>query len=328
MMRTANTLTSPRRQTAIIALVLLFLLLLALTATAQASNQGLRKHRTAKVSLLYVVNAHGASLTRRANGQLMLTLTSVAANAVWFSDRPVRDSGTFPASGLASAWEAFGFAAQPPNAALDYTDPHRGPGHTVILELTHPRYRRGGLSFAVRIIDPRTIASGNLASHARRADRTPPRTLLDPSLFIDDFEFPLSGVVIQAPSYNGCVIGAFAVCPGLSLTNFVWVTSTPADLWGANFAHADFTGSTFKWGLMDADLVGTNFTRANLTHSFFVGANLAGATLVDANLTYASFTGANLTDANLTGATGANLTGAYLCKTTGPTGQMLNPSCQ
>jgi hypothetical protein len=325
MMRAgANMLTATRRQAGIIAFLLL--LLLAITATAQASNQARQKSRTAKVSLLYVVNARGADLARGANGHLTLTLTGVEPNAVWFSDRPVRESGTFPASGLASAWRALGFAAQPPNAALDYTDPHRGPGHTVILELTHPRYRRGELSFAVRIIDPRTITSGNLASHARRADRTPPRTLRDPSLFIDDFA--LNVVVDQAPSYNGCVIQAFAVCPGLSLTDFVWVTFTPADLWGANFAHANFTGSTFKWGLMDADLTGTNFTRANLTTSIFVGANLTGATLVDANLTYANFADANLSGANLTGSTGANLSGAYLCNTTGPTGQMLNTSCQ
>lgn len=324
MMRTgANMLTSTRRQTANIALVLL--LLLAIAATAQASNRALRKSRTAKVSLLYVVNARGANLTRRADGQLMLTLTGVAPAAVWFSDRPVHESGTFPASGLASAWEAFGFAAQPPNAALDYTDPHRGPGHTVILELTHPRYRRGRLSFAVRIIDPRTIASGNLASHARRADRTPPRTLLDPSLFIDDFA--LNVVVYQPLTINGCTIQTFAHCPGANLAGLTF--NHPMQFWDADFEGANFTGATLGiWGLFDADLIGANFTRADLNNTFFIGANLTGADLRGANLTDASFVGATLTNANLTGATGADLSGAYLCNTTGPTGQMLNTSCQ
>jgi Pentapeptide repeats (8 copies) len=326
MMRTgANMLTSTRRQTANIALALL--LLLAITATAQASNQALRKSRTAKVSLLYVVNAHGASLTRRPNGQLMLTLTGVAPDAVWFSDRPVRESGTFPASGLASAWEAFGFAAQPPNAALDYTDPRRGPGHTVILELTHPRYGGGRLSFAVRIIDPRTMASGNLASHARRADRTPPRTLLDPSLFIDDFAFPENVFLYQPLTVNGCTIVTFAHCPGVSLAGLTF--NRPMPFWDADFEGANFTGATLDmWGLFNADLIGANFTRADLNNTFLIGANLTGADLRGANLTDTSFVGATLTNANLTSATGANLSGAYLCNTTGPTGQMLNTSCR
>ncbi len=128
--------------------------MLLLGAAGQASGQALRAPRNSKISLLYVLNAGRGTLMPQPGhpGRLTLTLTGLERRAVWFSDRPTRRSGTFPISGLATAWKGFGFASQPPNAALDYTDPTRGPGHTVILELTHARYHHGTLTFTARSV--------------------------------------------------------------------------------------------------------------------------------------------------------------------------------
>ena len=316
-----------RRRTA--ATLAALAVLVVLSAASQASGD-MRKPRSAKVSLLYVVNAGRGMLTPQAGhpGRFTLTLKHLEGRAVWFSDRPTRRSGTFPASGIAAAWKGFGFTAAPPNAAIDYTDPTRGFGRTAILELTHPRYRPGALSFSVRILDPGAITSGNLAAHARRADSIPAHILANPTLFIDD---------TTAPIVSGCIIQPFTDCPptivfGLATAgvNLSGVNLSGADLLGAELIGANFQGS---------NLAGANLSQANLIGADFNYAKLSGANLFDSNLNTDTFVHANLTGATLVAATAwyatfrfatvdlGTILNAELCSTTLPDGSVLSADC-
>jgi hypothetical protein len=291
----------------------------------------MRNPRSAKVSLLYVVNAGRGTLTPEVGhpGRFTLTLKHLESPAVWFSDRPTRRSGTFPASGIAAAWKGFGFTTAPPNAAIDYTDPARGFGRTAILELTRPRYRHGAVSFTVRILDPGPITDGNLAAHARRADRTPPHILTNPTLFIDD---------TSAPIVSGCIIQPFTDCPP---TIVFGLTTAGVNLSGVNLSGADLLGAQLVGAnFQSSNLAGANLTEANLVSANFNNANLSGANLFDSNLNADNFVHANLTGAKLIAATVwyasfrfatldlGTILNAELCSTTLPDGSVLSTDCK
>jgi uncharacterized protein YjbI with pentapeptide repeats len=334
--------------------------LLVVASAAAAGTSGHRRHHRPSVrqaSLLYVINAQKGTLTplRGAPGRFTLKLTGLDQNAVWFADRPVRRSGVFPSSGIAGAWAGFGFKTDPPNAAMDYTDPVRGPGHAAILILMHPRTRGHALLFTVRVLNPASVTSGDLEGHARRADQHPPHRVVDPALFIDDTEAPFAG---------GCVLEPYAQCvgatvldadlAGLNLTGINFIGQASDDNFnGANFTDAYFIGgaqagapndagsitdSTFVDTnftgaqmyddyLNDLDMVGADFDRANLQNASLKGSDFAASTFRNTDFTdgtadEANFTNANLTDADLVGTwfinanfTGANLTGASLALT-------------
>src|SRR4051794_21850141 len=105
--------------------LLLGLLVFTLMSTpGHAAGKVTRQPRMRKVSLLYALNAGSGRLApRKGKGaRYELTLQGLDRNVTWFSDRPVRRTSSFPIAGLAKAWTGFGFAADPPNAALTYSD--------------------------------------------------------------------------------------------------------------------------------------------------------------------------------------------------------------
>ncbi|MDW5597180.1 phage tail protein [Conexibacter stalactiti] len=135
--------------------------------------------------LLFVVQAEGGALEPLGGGSYALTLRGVPSRAVWFSDRPARDTGAVPLRQLTGAyWRGLGFAADPPNAVVTLSGGRRG-ADTVALELTRPRYdaRRATVRFRARLL--RELTPG-LAHHAARLDRRLPRRFGAASLFIDD----------------------------------------------------------------------------------------------------------------------------------------------
>jgi uncharacterized protein YjbI with pentapeptide repeats len=82
---------------------------------------------------------------------------------------------------------------------------------------------------------------------------------------------------------------------GLNLENtqFRNVRLIEADLMGGNFSYSDFSG---------ADLRGANLQDANLSNAIFCGANLEEVDLMWANSKNADFSGANLKGSYLNGA--------------------------
>lgn len=117
-------------------------------------------------------------------GPARLTLRGVAAQVVWFEHRPQRHAGHLPAREFAHQWMAFGFRADPPNAALTLLG-GRDPADTVVVELVvRPRYdrKRRTMRYVVRLLPK---ASGKLADFQADLDARVPRGFGAASLLID-----------------------------------------------------------------------------------------------------------------------------------------------
>jgi hypothetical protein len=303
---------------------------LALLVSGAEASGAAAPARSAHTSLLYVLNAGAAKVTPVPGhrDQLTITLTHVQRRALWYSGRSDGRSGNLDATALAAKWRAYGFAAHPPQAVLSYTDPRRGPGRALTVQLNAPTSVRGGLELRARILSPRTVAIPALAALLQRAGLTVPGTLKDLSLLLHALYFPVDVVKTGPLRINGCVIQARFACPGARIPNFTWGTDQfPINLSFGDFAHADLAGDTFAFaGLQETNLEGANLTDANL----------GGAQLDDANLTDANLTGATSTRAVIepNGSTtvvnvpfSTLLSHAHLCHTISPTGAQLNRDC-
>jgi hypothetical protein len=72
----------------------------------------------------------------------------------WFTDRPKRRAGAARADELVENWPSFGFAQDPPNAALSGTKDY------VTVELSDPQIQEERISFAYNVIKG-NLPSGN-----------------------------------------------------------------------------------------------------------------------------------------------------------------------
>jgi uncharacterized protein YjbI with pentapeptide repeats len=255
-----------------------------------------KKPQSQQVSLLFALTAGSGNLIPKkgSGARYKLVLKSLDHDVTWFSDRPARKSGSFPLLGLAGAWKRFGFVADPPNAALTYTDPDGNTGRTVIVELSHPRYSAARLSFAVRVLDPATVEEPNLVDHARSADREPARRLTDASLFVD-----------STTAEAGCATAVVGECQNMDL-GAVNLSST--DLQYANYSHSNLDGSDISntvianGSFVDSSLRNVNFEGSGLEYANLDQADLTGADLESVELNEARLEDADLTRANLKGA--------------------------
>ena len=133
---------------------------------------------------LFVQVADSGSLVPKAGaaGQYVLTLSGIAPQTVYFSDRPLRNAGHVT---TASFLKALGFSDQnPPNAAVEVDSAAEGED-TIVVELRHPVYdaAKATLQYDVTILPD---AKGGLAYYDKRRDMKLPRTFASVSLFIDD----------------------------------------------------------------------------------------------------------------------------------------------
>lgn len=173
------------------AVVLALGVLLPAAARAATPIPGL----ASDASLLFTLDAASGTL-QRADGRLTLTLRGVAPLATWFTDRPHRNAGRITTPELMGAWNAFGFATVPPNAALTLQRAPRSRD-TVALELRDPVYdaRRDVLRFQVHPLDE---LGPDLARLNAQLDERIGRRFGQATLFIDN-----------AAQYSGysCVVG-------------------------------------------------------------------------------------------------------------------------
>lgn len=158
---------------------LLGLAVLATTAAAAPASSG-----HAKGSLLYGQETAGGSIEGLGHGAYRLRLTGVSPRVSTFTDRPRRRAGIQGLGGFVGSWEANGFAADPPNAALvlDHAPDSRD---VALLTLSHPRYDRARQTLTYRAT-PLHGRDTALASFARRADPVRAGELGAASLFVDD----------------------------------------------------------------------------------------------------------------------------------------------
>jgi hypothetical protein len=148
-------------------------------AAAQASDR--------PISLLFTQSSTHGSLkpaSCHCRDLRVLTLGGAAPQTVWFEDRPERHAGQLPGREFANRWTAFGFQADPPNAALALLG-GSDDADTVIVELeSRPRYDPAAhtIRYVVRLVQR---ASGKLADFRADQDARVPRHFGAASLFID-----------------------------------------------------------------------------------------------------------------------------------------------
>lgn len=151
----------------------------ATTAAAAAPTGG-----HPKGPLLYVQQTSGGSILRVGPGAYRLRLTGVSPRVTTFTDRPRRRAGSQGIEGFVHKWEANGFGADPPNAAL-VSDHAPASRDVALLTLSHPRYDRATQTLTYRVA-PLHGRDPALASFAGRADPLSAGELGSASLFVDD----------------------------------------------------------------------------------------------------------------------------------------------
>lgn len=130
---------------------------------------------------LFVLTGEQATLTGDAAGPLALTVTGIAPQGTYFSDRPVRDAGTLTTDDvIADVWDP---EIPAPNVALtgELAD---GTEVTLALELTDPSYDVATDTFTATAT-PIGETTPGLAHFEFTASGDLPPTLGRPSLFID-----------------------------------------------------------------------------------------------------------------------------------------------
>ena len=262
--------------------------LAALAPTASAQEQP-----EEEIGLLFAQTANRGTMKpiKGPTPRFNLKLFGVNPQAVWFSDRPARQSGQIAVPDFTRSWPGFGFVDVPPNAALTLLD--AGNRHdTVVMELGRPDFKqnKNRVRYSAQLLD---AATGDLSYLNSDLDHRVRRHFRSPSLFIDD---------AAARVVNGCRIAPFTVCPRANLSG--------ADLSLANLTAADLSG---------ADLSSADLGFANLSGADLPGTDLRGANLSRANLFKADLRAADVT--------GANLISAHFCRTTMPDGSINNRGC-
>ena len=109
----------------------------------------------AEVEFLFVQNAAGVLLK---DG--VLRMKGVAADTLYFSDRPERITGRISTQEFVDFWAAGddSFAEDPPNAVLSVF--HEPEPQDVVLILRNPRLEGADLVYDIEVLDGVTTASG------------------------------------------------------------------------------------------------------------------------------------------------------------------------
>jgi hypothetical protein len=156
-------------------------LALASPGTSPGRDTPLRRTAQATPELLFVQDARRGTFTKRRGAPgYLLRLRGVDRKAVYFSDRPVRDTGVVSVEAMLLSLYSRGETA--PNAAVELVG--RKSEDVVALELRRPRYnpRQRTLSFVTRRL---RAVGGALTQYRGRLDGRLPRRFGNVSLFID-----------------------------------------------------------------------------------------------------------------------------------------------
>jgi len=201
-------------------------------------------------------------------GRFVLDLSG-AGVVTSFTDRPARAAGTESLAGFVNRWRARGFAADPPNAALELPGAPSGRD-VVIVELTRPRLvGKGAVRFQARRVGS---VSPALARFSRRGDsRTAPR-FGHWNLFVDPSAAAPVGIGVEV----GMPAGTFSMV----FSGAAQVTEDTIRFVGANGA---FTGTviTTDHGLAVTAQDPVQFT-VSLLASGTSGPTLTGTAVVPA----------------------------------------------
>jgi hypothetical protein len=139
----------------------------SLAAVAAAGLPARALAADTKVQLMFVQSADSLKADDKT-----LRLVNVSQQAIWFSDRPVRQAGHMGLKDYMKEWTAASgpnnFGSDPPNATLSVFQPGKGENTLTVVEISEPRIEGKDLVYRYKLID------GQM-----------PRTGAAPSLFID-----------------------------------------------------------------------------------------------------------------------------------------------
>jgi hypothetical protein len=173
-------------------IILAAALLVATAACSSSSSKSAAKTTTSSASAgpkttqtdaLFVVNGKAGTATAPTNGSFPLVITGVNHDAVFFTDRPVHDSGLVGVDRmldmLAKGHEG------PPNGAVEVQNGAQGPVVAAV-ELTSPQYdpAAGTLTAQARIL-PKTLGP-HLHHYDTRLASQLPASFTNAALFIDN----------------------------------------------------------------------------------------------------------------------------------------------
>lgn len=159
------------------ALVLTIVAVLAAAPTAASAS-----------GLLFAQGVRSGELRGDGKGGYVLSVRP-SGRTTAFTDRPARRVSSIDPRSLVRRWASYGFADNPPNAALVVDDAPRN-ANVFALTLRRPRVLSGGrLAFDAR---PLRGEAGALADQLRGADRLRATRFAAGSLFVDDAGLPSS----------------------------------------------------------------------------------------------------------------------------------------
>ena len=143
-------------------------------------------------------------VTADSNG-FRLTIPASSSTA-WFTDRPVRNAGSFTAAELISIWSAEEFDVDPPNAAVVVTV--NGVQHQHVVELSDPQTIGTNISF--RAVDVGDDAETDPVANRAATHDMFAGTFKDAELFIDNGTGSPCPSSMTYLSYTPCLLPANA----------------------------------------------------------------------------------------------------------------------
>jgi hypothetical protein len=157
---------------------------------------------TEEVSLLFSVLAPTMEVAADGTG-FRLTIPASSSTA-WFTDRPVRNAGSFTVAELVSLWSAEEFDVDPPNAAVVVTV--NDVQHQHVVELSDPQTIGTNISFrAVDVGDD--VGTDPVANRAATHDMFA-GTFTDAELFIDNGTGSPCPSTITYSGFTPCLLPA------------------------------------------------------------------------------------------------------------------------
>lgn len=179
-----------RRSRRAISLGAALVALLVLVAAGGDSDKSVGKRkdrgRKEKASLLFVANGDAGTFTAGEGSDATLEVTGVDPDALFFTDRPARDTGVITVTRMLNLLEASRDEG-PPNAAIEILD-DKTADNVLALELAETTYdpATATLTFAARRLDS---VDGGLAHLDDRLDEELPAQFGPVALFIDSSPF-------------------------------------------------------------------------------------------------------------------------------------------
>ena len=144
-------------------------------------------------SVLFSVTSDAVHFENQSGMDVTMVMDGVDPEALWFTDRPARESGVITTTKLANEWAKGGtFDVDPPNAALVLHEPTKtdaAMADTLVATVRHATYDAAArsLTTSLHVLTDEEARNleGNLDKHGMSHDRAFPLRAGTASLFID-----------------------------------------------------------------------------------------------------------------------------------------------